>query len=157
MLIYSSDKRTFVDEVRKNLISERIAEALRSRGHGGVSESERRSWDQSLQYMKNVLEADDIPADTGIALEYRIPQTAKRVDVIVSGRDADDRAACVVVELKQWERVAATGKDAVVRTVLGGAERETTHPSYQAWSYAVLLEDFNETVQAERIRLAPCV
>lgn len=156
MLVYSGDKRTFVEDVRKNRIADRILEALARRGQGSVSESERRSWDQSLQYMKNVLEADDIPADAGIALEYRIPQTAKRVDVIVSGRDADDRAACVVVELKQWERVAATGKDAVVRTVLGGAERETTHPSYQAWSYAVLLEDFNETVQAERIRLAPC-
>ncbi|MCD8516695.1 MAG: DUF2075 domain-containing protein [Burkholderiaceae bacterium] len=30
------------------------------------------------------------------------------------------------------------------------------HPSYQAWSYAVLLEDFNEAVHAGDITLHPC-
>ncbi|MEX2575168.1 MAG: DNA/RNA helicase domain-containing protein [Halofilum sp. (in: g-proteobacteria)] len=62
----------------------------------------------------------------------------------------------MIVELKQWENVESTGKDAVVRTFLGGAHRETTHPSYQAWSYAALLEDFNATVQEDAIRLEPC-
>ncbi len=156
MLIYSSNKHTFIDDVRQNRISDHILEAFRQRGHGNVSDSERRSWDQSLQYMKNVLEEDGIPADAGIAIEYRIPQTSKRVDVIVSGQDGHGRASCVIVELKQWEVVESTGKDAVVRTALGGGRRETTHPSYQAWSYAALLRDFNETVQAERIQLRPC-
>ncbi len=156
MLIYSSNKHTFIDDVRQNRISDHILEALLQRGHGSVSDSERRSWDQSLQYMKNVLEEDSIPADAGIAIEYRIPQTSKRVDVIVSGQDGHGRASCVIVELKQWEEVESTRKDAVVLTALGGGRRETTHPSYQAWSYAALLRDFNETVQTERIQLRPC-
>lgn len=33
---------------------------------------------------------------------------------------------------------------------------ETTHPSYQAWSYASLIKDYNETVQQEDIGLYPC-
>jgi len=44
----------------------------------------------------------------------------------------------------------------VVRTFVGGSEREVSHPSYQAWTYAALLEDFNETVQKENIGLQPC-
>jgi len=156
MLVYSSDKTTFIDDVRRNLISDRIRDAMISRGQGSVSDSERRSWQQSLQYMKNVLEDAAIPGDAGIAIEYRIPQTSKRVDIIVSGLDQNRRETCVIVELKQWEHIETTGKDAVVRTFLGGAQRETTHPSYQAWSYASLLQDFNATVQEDGIRLEPC-
>jgi len=156
MLVYSSDKTAFIDDVRHNLISDRILDAMRRRGQVGVGDSERRSWEQSLQYMKNVLEDAAIPDDAGVAVEYRIPQTSKRVDIIVSGLDRERREACVIIELKQWESVEPTGKDAVVRTLLGGAIRETTHPSYQAWSYASLLEDFNVTVQDDAIRLKPC-
>lgn len=43
-----------------------------------------------------------------------------------------------------------------VRTALGRGLREVTHPSYQAWSYAALIEDFNENVQDKHIRLNPC-
>ncbi len=38
----------------------------------------------------------------------------------------------------------------------GGAEREGTHPSYQAWSYAAYLEDFNTAVQDGAMALHPC-
>lgn len=30
------------------------------------------------------------------------------------------------------------------------------HPSYQAWSYAMLIEDFNEIVRLDPIHLRPC-
>ncbi|MFA1769887.1 DNA/RNA helicase domain-containing protein [Rufibacter glacialis] len=49
-----------------------------------------------------------------------------------------------------------TDKDAVVKSYVGGGNRELTHPSYQAWSYAALLEGFNETVYQENIQLKPC-
>lgn len=156
MLVYSSNKRGFIEDVQANCISDRIVEAMRQRGLGGVSANERRSFDNSLMYMRNVLEGDEIPADAGIALEYRIPQTSKRIDMLIAGRDEVGRETCVIIELKQWDEVEPTGKDAVVRTFLGGGIRETTHPSYQAWSYASLLEDFNETVDEENIQLRPC-
>ena len=31
------------------------------------------------------------------------------------------------------------------------------HPSYQVWSYASLIEDYNENVQIKDIKLNPCV
>jgi uncharacterized protein len=33
---------------------------------------------------------------------------------------------------------------------------ETTHPSYQAWSYAALIKDYNENAQKEEMNLYPC-
>ena len=63
----------------------------------------------------------------------------------------------IITELKQWQEVGITEKDAVVETRLGGAWRETTHPSYQAWSYAQLLMDFNEAIEVNEIKLWPCV
>ena len=62
----------------------------------------------------------------------------------------------MLVELKQWSKASATGKDAIVRTALGNGLREVVHPSYQAWSYATLLEGFNEAVYEASISVRPC-
>ena len=47
-------------------------------------------------------------------------------------------------------------RDNIVSTYLGGGIREVTHPSYQAWSYCSLIENFNEDVQNRPIKLHPC-
>jgi DUF2075 family protein len=44
----------------------------------------------------------------------------------------------------------------MVITQYQGRDTLTPHPSYQAWSYKRLLEDFNQTVQTEAIHLHPC-
>ncbi len=106
--------------------------------------------------MKNILATGDIPDDAGVAIEYTIPQTSKRIDFILTGRNPDNIDTAIIVELKQWETASLTPKDAVVETFLGGAQREVAHPSYQAWTYAALLEDFNEAVETGDIKLRPC-
>jgi len=156
MLVYQADKERFLEDVGRNVIEERVVEALQARGISGVSPREIDAFQQSLTYMKNVLEPPSIPADASVAIEYRIPQTAKRIDFILSGHDEQGQANCVVIELKQWQEIEATDKDGIVRTFLGGARREVPHPSYQAWSYAALLQDFNAAVQETPIQLRPC-
>ncbi|MBI3782936.1 MAG: DUF2075 domain-containing protein [Deltaproteobacteria bacterium] len=111
---------------------------------------------ESLQCMAKVLSDDDIPDDSGVAIEYMIPPTAKRIDFILTGRDQDDRPHVVIVELKQWSSAHRTEKDAVVRTRFAQGESEVSHPSYQAWSYAALLEGFNEAVYDGGLKLKPC-
>ena len=64
MLVYSSNKTNFLDDVRRNLISDRILEAMERRGHGGVGMSERRSLEQSLQYMRSSVATAMRPAGT---------------------------------------------------------------------------------------------
>ncbi|MFP3359308.1 ATP-binding protein, partial [Planococcus sp. SIMBA_143] len=48
------------------------------------------------------------------------------------------------------------GKEAIVKTVMRNGLVETTHPSYQAWSYAALIKDYNENAQSDQIELYPC-
>ena len=86
--------------------------------------------------MARVLNDDEIPGDAGVAIEYNIPQTGKRVDFILTGRSEDRSPHVIIVELKQWEQAQLTEKDGVVVTYLGRGLQEVSHPSYQAWSYA---------------------
>ena len=156
MIVYSSTKSEFRDQVRNNAIEQIILDDFRRRLGHSTSKSEVESWKNSMQYMSNVLDDGGIPDDTGVAIEYRIPQTSKRIDFILTGRNEHDSDAVVIVELKQWSDAELTAKDGVVRTFVGGSAREVSHPSYQAWTYAALLRDFNETVQQRNIELRPC-
>jgi hypothetical protein len=85
-----------------------------------------------------------------------IPQTGKRIDFILTGQDATNIDYAIIIELKQWSEADLTTKDGVVVTYVGGRKGEHTHPSYQAWSYATLLQGFNEAVYTENIQLKPC-
>jgi DUF2075 family protein len=156
LIVYSSTKKGFLDDVMSNDIGSIILrEYKRSTGHSTGS-SEVLSWVNSLQYMDRVLQDDKIPDNAGIAIEYHIPQSSKRIDFIVTGSNADRQETAVLVELKQWQEATMTEKDGVVKTRFKHGETETAHPSYQAWSYRCLLEDFNQTVQEEAIQLIPC-
>lgn len=63
----------------------------------------------------------------------------------------------IIVELKQWDKVnPVDGQDALVETYTGNAMRKVVHPSYQAWSYAAMIYDYNQNVQLQSIRLHPC-
>jgi len=156
MIIYLETREVFLEHVRRNRIEDEVGERLKLIAGRRVSPAEVRSWRNSLMYVSNILQAPEIPASLGVAIEYQIHNTSRRIDLLLSGRSVDDRHAAVIVELKQWEQVAATDMDGLVRTVVGGGPRDLTHPSYQAWSYSCLLEDFNSAVQEQAIVISPC-
>lgn len=156
MIVYLATKAEFIADVLTSRINEKISAEYRKHTECGVSDREEMSWKNSMPFMSLVLGDAAIPNDAGIAIEFIIPRTLKRIDLTISGFDENDRKVAVIIELKQWSEVEATEKDGVVRTILNGAYRERPHPSYQAWSYAALLEDFNEAVTAEPIALRPC-
>ena len=157
MIIYSGIKSGFIDDLDNGVLEEKIDSAMEQRFGRHAPESEIRSWRNSLSYMGGILGTSSLPDDAGIAIEYNIPYTSKRVDLIVSGYNADGANAAVIIELKQWERAEAVpGKDAVVKTYINGGEHEVTHPSYQAWSYATAISDFNADVQDMDVCLQPC-
>lgn len=156
MLVYASSKADFLDDVRSNRIDAKILDAFKRHIGHSTSKSEITSWRNSMVYMGHVLADDGIPIDAGVAIEYTLPQTSKRIDFILTGKGRNKEDTVIIVELKQWENVKATKMDGIVRTFVGGAERDVSHPSYQAWTYATLLEDFNEAVQTEDIGLQPC-
>ena len=156
MLVYEGIKSGFIDDVNLNRIVDKIYDKYKQ-FFGRTSESQLNSWKNSMQYMRGVLDDREIPDNAGVAIEFNIPATSKRIDFIISGRDNNRKDSVIIIELKQWETCTAVeGKDAIVSTFTGGGIREVAHPSYQAMSYANLIKDFNETVQLDDIGLYPC-
>jgi uncharacterized protein len=156
VIIYQADKRQFLKDVDADDIERVVLNSYTLRTGKNVSRQEIRSWASSLAYMGKVLHDDGIPDECGVAIEYTIPQTAMRVDFLLTGKTEDDEKCVVIVELKQWEKVKKTSKDAVVSTRFANREQEVAHPSYQAWTYAALLKNFNEAVYAGGFDLRPC-
>src|SRR5699024_5501826 len=155
MIIYDSTKEGFMRDVSDGVLIDKIYSNFQEK-IGRTSKSEIRSWDNSLHRMYMVINDVDIPNTSGIAIEYKIPTSSKRIDFLISGRN-DNSNSVVIIELKQWEKInKVEDKDGIVETFLGGRNRETTHPSYQVVSYASLINDFNEVVSSKQITLHPC-
>lgn len=156
MIIYQSNKQEFIDNVFTNRIDEIIGDRYFEKLGKKFGASEMRSFRNSLGFMDRILSDKDIPDDCGISIEYNIPQTSKRIDFIITGQDAHGKENAILVELKQWDKIALTGKDGLVNTRFEHGSADTSHPSYQVWSYAMLLESFNEAVYQNDIQLKPC-
>jgi DUF2075 family protein len=156
MILYQATKKNFCNDVLNNNIAEKIQASFKEVMGFETGKSEFNSWRNSLMYMNNILSDEMIPDDAGIAIEYKIPQTSKRIDFIVTGKSDDNKENAVLVELKQWSEATLTDKDAVVVCYVGRGEREVAHPSYQAWTYASLLQDFNQVITTDDIGLHPC-
>ena len=156
MIIYQNTKGGFLEDVRNNLIAFKIEEEFKKHHINHNNDSEFRSWANSLQYMRNVLDDGDISNECKLAIEYQIPLTSKRVDFLISGVDLEDNNNIVVIELKQWENSEKTSRPDIVTTYTGHGVRAVTHPSYQAYSYTKIIESFNENVQHDSINLIPC-
>ncbi len=157
MIVYSGLKTDFLTAVEEDSIASEIEENIYNKMHRKTAQNEFRSWENSLEYMYKVLNDDGIPKDAGIAIEYNIPQTSKRVDFIISGYDQKKTPNVVIIELKQWDKVnTIAGQDALVETYTGNSMRKVVHPSYQAWSYASMITDYNQNVQQKNILLHPC-
>jgi uncharacterized protein len=156
MIVYQESCETFMADVQDSRIDLQILGQFKAKLNRSTSPSEIQSWSNSMQYMKNVLEVAEVPRDAMVTIECQIPQTSKRIDFILTGLDEKKQSNAVIIELKQWSEAESTTKDAVVRTFVGGGNREVSHPSYQAWSYADLLTNFNRSVEENQIQLSPC-
>jgi hypothetical protein len=157
VIVYQANKAKFLDDHDNRDIEHVIATRYLECTGRYAPDAEYLAWKNSLGEMAKVLRDPDIPADAGVGVEFGIPQTSKRIDFIISGR-TETGPNLIIVELKQWSEASLTGKDGVIAARRGGPapEREGTHPCYQAWSYAALLEGFNEAVYGRAIALSPC-
>ena len=158
MLIYVGTKHQFMEDIEKDIIFENIKKTIYDKMRMTPSENEIHSWNNSLKNMYIAINDKLIPDNSGIAIEYNIPQTAKRVDFMISGYGTDSDQNVVIIELKQWESInEIKDSETLVETYLAKAIRKVVHPSYQVWSYSELIKDYNVNVQNENIILHPCV
>ena len=158
MIVYNATKEQFNNDVKFNLISDKILKMLQQANIHAGEDAEYRSWQNSLNFMRNILDDNEIPNDCEIAIEYQIPRTSKRVDFIICGADKDNNDNVIVVELKQWDKVEKVADEMLhsVKAYTGGAVRMVSHPSYQAYSYAVFIRNSSECVQDQDIKIIPC-
>ena len=103
MIVYQSTKKDFLGEVHANEVHDIIKTNYLARTGHRVSPQEFKSWEDSMHYMGAVMNDPDIPDDAGVSIEFHIPQTAKRIDFIVTGRDKDQNDQLIIIELKGWE------------------------------------------------------
>lgn len=109
MIVYEATKGEFLDHILNDQLTMKIYENYQKK-IGRTSKNEIRSWDNSMQYMYKVLSTDEIPSEAGVAIEYKVPTTSKRIDFILTGMDEQRSDSVVIVELKQWERAELVEK-----------------------------------------------
>src|SRR5690606_12659797 len=103
MLVYSGNKKKFIEDVSDNAIETTILAEFERKLFKRPSKNEVLSWKNSMQYMFNILIDSDIPDDSGVSIEYVLPLTSKRIDFILTGKDGENRETAVIIELKQWK------------------------------------------------------
>lgn len=89
VIVYEASKRDFMNHVTNDEISILIDREYKNK-IGKSRENEFRAWDNSMLYMFKALNTHDIPDECGVAIEYRIPATSRRVDFILTGLDEND-------------------------------------------------------------------
>lgn len=156
MIIYENTKLGFVNDIRTGSIASKVQQEFEKHNIFHNNDAEYRAWANSLMYMRNVLDDDEISDDVSLAIEYQIPLTSKRVDFLIAGSTTENPNNIVVIELKQWEDSKLTSRPNIVKAFVGNAERTLCHPSYQAFSYAKIIENFNEDVYKNNIHVIPC-
>lgn len=156
MIIYNKSLGDFRKDVLFNQIQELLIKSLREKHVSGGSPSEICSRNNSLHFMKDVLDDSYFSDGCSVAIEYNIPQTCKRVDFMIIGNNGKDDHI-VIVELKQWAKVKKVD-DLSEHSILSDLKKgePTPHPSYQAYSYKSLILDYYSDDEITDLTLKPC-
>lgn len=107
MVVYEGTKAEFINDVDLNLITDSILKRFKEVFHRSTGESEINSWSESTLRMRGVLADSEIPDDAGVAIEFNIPHTSKRIDFLLTGYDKNKKNSIIIIELKQWKHVEA--------------------------------------------------
>lgn len=116
-----------------------IADHLRE-SQGNPSESEYRSWENSIPILVKVLHQAGLDALT-LVLEYQTP-IGSRIDAVLLGEGkTTGKPLVLVIELKQWSAIEenTAGRESSVSICLSRAENrfeERLHPVQQTLTYA---------------------
>jgi hypothetical protein len=156
MRLYSGSSKQFIDDAVRNQIAQKLSDAFFCYYRFHPSPAERRSWQNSLSKMSELIQYAEL-LDHGIILEYQLPQSSKRLDFLICGKDELKSDNTVIVELKQWDACEeAEGPNEVI-TYLNGVKREVLHPSVQVGQYEMYLADTHTAFyEDDPIKLDAC-
>jgi len=129
----------------QNCIADRAAEKYQAYYKRRPGDSEYRSWVQSLAILNNSFLYAGLK-DNHIIVEYELPYSSRRIDVLIFGNDSEGKENIVVMELKQWsnKNVKDSETEGNVIVDYGKFQKEQAHPSLQVQGYHFGLKDFLE-------------
>lgn len=149
-------KKDFIKYVDDKTISNKVYDAYKDTFNKKTKLSQIKAWANSLPFLKDLLEV--IPENAGITIEYGIPLTSKRIDVVISGYNIEHKPTLIILELKQWEYAKLVkNQDACVKTLIGKNEKNVLHPAYQVLTYKELLMNYNVVIEKNNINIIPLV
>ncbi|WP_017597330.1 DUF2075 domain-containing protein [Nocardiopsis lucentensis] len=127
-------------------LGELLAEHLRYATGRSPNLSEIRSWNRSLPALATDL-VDAGLGDVEMLVEYRLPLSDKRVDVVLAGHHPEtDDHSYVVVELKQWSEAESWEEDPTMVLVPHQPGGPRLHPVLQVRDYCSYIGDFVSSI-----------
>ncbi len=159
MRLYEGTVQEFKKDVLGNNIADIIADKYKEYYHRKVNSSEFNSWNNSLRFLKDVLESSGLLKNR-IIIEYELPYSERRIDVILFGKDKKGNENIVVLELKQWsnDKVEDSQNEGNVFVDFGRFRKELPHPSLQVQGYYYYLKDFMTLFEEDtKVQLSACV
>jgi hypothetical protein len=153
--LYSGTSHEFFLDATRSAIAGKLEAAFFEANRYRPKKEEIASWQHSLLYMAMCLKEADL-LEHGIALEYQLPLSARRLDFMVTGRDSKGDGSAAIVELKQWGEATESDAEDCVTTWVGGRYRDVLHPSRQVGQYEEYLRDVHSVFASGQIRLSSC-
>ncbi|WP_422804643.1 DNA/RNA helicase domain-containing protein [Streptomyces noursei] len=142
----------------EGMLEEQLAEQLAERFvrvHGyRPGHSEVRSWRRSIPALTDAL-LDAGLGQVEMLIEYGLPLTSKRADVVLAGVHPKTREpSYVVVELKQWSQAYPDEDDEPMLCRVDGYARPVLNPIEQVRGYCAYLASFNGALAQNPERIA---
>lgn len=142
MRLYEGAVNKFSEDVIHNRIADILKDSFLSYYKRTPSDSEYRSWQQSLNFLNNAFTYSNL-TENRVIVEYELPYSARRIDVLLFGKNKANKDSVVLMELKQWsnEHVHDCENEGnIIVDFLG--KREVAHPCLQVEGYHFDLKDF---------------
>jgi hypothetical protein len=151
-LRYSAE--AFASAAATDSVAERLFEQLIFQTGTRASAAEVRSWHRSLPVLAQDL-IDAGLANVEVIVEYRLPLTSQRADVVLAGvHPVTRRPSYVIVELKQWTSAHAWEGDPNLVVVDGLPGGPKSHPVRQVRGYCTYVVDFARSLHGDEDSVA---
>src|SRR5688572_18871291 len=101
MRLYEGTVGEFNSDVIRSALADKLADRFLSHYGHSPGKSEYDSWQQSSLFLKNSFEAATLSLNQ-LIIEYELPYSSRRIDVLLFGADSGKNDSIVLLELKQW-------------------------------------------------------
>lgn len=159
MRLYEGSIEQFKQDVITNKIADQMAGNFKNYYRRTCNPSEKNSWINSLNFVKNALDYSNLK-DNQIVVEYELPYSQRRIDLILFGKDNENTDNVILIELKQWsnENVYDCETEGNVIVDFGRFKKEHVHPSLQVEGYHYDVQDYMKIFEeSPKINLSSCV